>query len=62
MKISVRMIIVFVLLLAAIGYTVYNWVTGVIDGSTAGLYILVLSFPMVRSLSAFVKRLEASRE
>ena len=62
MKISVRMIIVFVLLLAAIGYTVYNWVAGVIDGSTAGLYILVLSFPMVRSLSAFVKRLEASRE
>ena len=62
MKISVRMIIVFVLLLAAIGYTVYNWVTGVIDGSTAGLYILVLSFPMIRSLSAFVKRLEASRE
>ena len=62
MKISVRMIIVFVLLLAAIGYTVYNWVTGVIDGSTAGLYILVLSFPMIRSLSAFVKRLAASRE
>lgn len=62
MKISVRMIIVFVLLLAAIGYTVYNWVAGVIDGSTAGLYILVLSFPMIRSLSAFVKRLEASRE
>ena len=62
MKISVRMIIVFVLLLAAIGYTVYNWVAGVIDGSTAGLYILVLCFPLVRALSAFAKYLKASQE
>ena len=62
MKISIRMIIVFVLLLAAIGYTVYNWVAGVIDGSTAGLYILVFCFPFVRALSAFAKYLKASQE
>ena len=62
MKISVRMIILFVLLLAAIGYTVYNWITGTIDGSTAGLYILVLCFPMVRALSAFAKNLKAMQE
>ena len=62
MKISIRTIIIFVLLLAAIGYTVYNWVIGEIDYNTAILYILVLSFPMIRALSAFVKRLEASRE
>lgn len=62
MKISVRMIIIFVLLLAAIGYTIYNWAIGAIDGSTAGLYILVFCFPMVRALSAFAKYLKASRE
>lgn len=62
MKISIRMIIVFVLLLAAIGYTVYNWVIGAIDGSTAGLYILVFCFPMIRALSAFAKYLKASQE
>ena len=44
MKISIRMMIIFVLLLAAIGYTIYNWLTGSIDGSTAGLYILVFCF------------------
>lgn len=62
MKISIRMIIIFVLLLAAIGYTIYNWITGTIDGSTAGLYILVFCFPMIRALSAFTKHLKASRE
>jgi len=62
MKISVRMVIIFILLLAAIGYTVYNWVIGTIDGSTAGLYILVFCFPMVRALSAFTKYLKASQE
>lgn len=62
MKISIRMMIIFVLLLAAIGYTIYNWLTGSIDGSTAGLYILVFCFPMIRWLSAFAKRLKASQE
>ena len=62
MKISVRMLILFGLLLAAIGYTVYNWVTGTIDYNTAILYILVLCFPMIRALSAFVKRLAESQE
>ena len=60
MKISIRMIIIGVLLLAAIGYTVYNWITGVIDGSTAGLYILVFCFPFIRMLSAFTKHLKES--
>jgi hypothetical protein len=62
MKISIRTIIVFVLLLAAIGYTVYNWVIGEIDYNTAIMYILVLCFPMIRALSAFAKRLQASQE
>lgn len=62
MKISIRMLIIFVLLLAAIGYTVYNWIAGTIDGSTAGLYILVLCFPIIRALSAFTKHLKASQE
>ena len=62
MKISVRTIIVCLLLLAAIGYTIYNWVTGVIDGSTAGIYILVFCFPFIRALSAFAKYLKASQE
>lgn len=62
MKISVRTIIIFILLLAAIGYTVYNWITGSIDGSTAMLYILVFCFPMIRALSAFAKYLKASQE
>ena len=61
MKISIRMIIIGVLLLAAIGYTVYNWVTGAIDGSTAGLYILVFCFPFIRMLSAFTKQLKESQ-
>lgn len=62
MKISIRTIIIFVLLLAAIGYTVYNWITGTIDGTTAGMYILVLCFPIIRALSAFTKYLKASQE
>lgn len=62
MKISVRMIIIGILLLAAIGYTVYNWIVGAIDGSTAGMYILVLCFPFIRALSAFTKKLKASQE
>ena len=62
MKISIRTIIIFVLLLAAIGYTVYNWITGTIDGTTAGRYILVLCFPIIRALSAFTKYLKASQE
>ena len=48
--------------LAAIGYTIYNWVTGTIDYNTAVLYILVLGFPMIRALSAFTKRLKDSQE
>ena len=62
MKISIRMMILFALLLAAIGYTIYNWVTGTIDYNTAVLYILVLGFPMIRALSAFTKRLKDSQE
>ena len=62
MKISVRMVIVFILLLAAIGYTIYNWITGTIDGTTAGMYVLVLCFPMIRALSAFTKRLQESQK
>lgn len=62
MKISIRTAIIFVLLLAAIGYTVYNWVTGTIDYDTAILYILVLCFPIIRALSAFTKRLKAAQE
>lgn len=56
MKLSVRSLIVIVLLLAAIGYTVFNWVTGEIDMDTAVLYILVLSFPLVRMFSAVLQR------
>ena len=62
MKISIRMILLFTLLLAAIGYTVYNWVTGTIDYNTAILYILVLCFPMIQALFAFAKYLKASQE
>lgn len=56
MKLSVRTLLVIVLLLAAIGYTVFNWVTGEIDADSAILYILVLSFPLVRMLSAALQR------
>lgn len=56
MKISVRLLLLFGLLLAAIGYTVFNWVTGQVDSDAAILYILVLSFPIVRYLSAFLKQ------
>ena len=56
MKLSVRTLIVIVLLLAAIGYTVFNWITGEIDADSAILYILVLSFPQVRMLSAALQR------
>lgn len=56
MKLSVRTLIVIVLLLAAIGYTVFNWITGEIDADSAILYILVLSFPLVRMLSAALQR------
>lgn len=52
MKLSVRTLLIVALLLAAIGYTIFNWITGGIDADTAILYILVLSFPMVRMLSA----------
>lgn len=55
MKLSVRSLIVVVLLMAAIGYTVFNWVSGEIDADTAILYILVLSFPVVRMLSALLQ-------
>ena len=57
MKISLRM-----LLFAAICYTVYNWVSGAIDANAAVLYILVLCFPIIRWLSAFVKHLKVSQE
>ena len=60
MKLSVRTALVVALLLAAIGYTIFNWVTGSVDSNTAILYILVLSFPMVRMLSAFVQKLKDS--
>ena len=56
MNLSVRTLIVIVLLLAAIGYTVFNWLTGEIDADSAILYILVLSFPLVRMLSAALQR------
>ena len=56
MKLSVRSMIVIALLVAAIGYTVFNWVSGEIDADTAILYILVLSFPLVRMLSAALQR------
>ena len=56
MKLSVRSLIVVALLVAAIGYTVFNWVSGEIDADTAILYILVLSFPLVRMLSAALQR------
>lgn len=56
MKLSVRSMIVVALLVAAIGYTVFNWVSGEIDADTAILYILVLSFPLVRMLSAALQR------
>lgn len=62
MKISIRTMIMFALLLAAIGYTIYNWIIGSIDYNTAILYILVLCFPMIRALSAFTKRLKESQE
>lgn len=62
MKISIRTMIMFSLLLAAIGYTIYNWIIGSIDYNTAILYILVLCFPMIRALSAFTKRLKESQE
>ena len=55
MKLSARTLLVVALLLAAIVYTVFNWITGGIDADTAILYILVLSFPMVRMLSASVQ-------
>ena len=56
MKLSIRTIILIALLVGAIGYTIFNWVTGEIDGNTAMLYILVLGFPMVRMLSASLQR------
>lgn len=62
MKISVRTILVIVLLLAAIGYTIYNWITGQVDSDGAILYILVLGFPLVRMLSAALNRWKASQE
>ena len=62
MKISLRMMLLFALLLAAICYTVYNWVMGAIDANAAIMYILVLCFPIIRWLSAFVKHLKADPE
>ena len=61
MKISLRMLL-FALLLAAICYTVYNWVIGAIDASAAVLYILALCFSIIRWLSAFVKHLKDDPE
>jgi len=62
MKISVRLLLLFGLLLAAIGYTVFNWVTGQVDSDAAILYILVLSFPIVRYLSAFLKQWKSNAQ
>lgn len=56
MKLSIRTLLIGLLLLAAIGYTVFNWTTGQMDSETAILYILVLSFPIVRMLSALLQR------
>lgn len=50
------------MLLAAIGYTVYNWGIGEIDMNTAVMYILVLCFPMVRMLSAFVQSMKDANQ
>ena len=54
--------LLFALLLAAICYTIYNWVIGTIDANAAIMYILVLCFPIIRWLSAFVKHLKADPE
>lgn len=61
MKISVRTLILVALLLCAMGYTVYNWITGAIDANTAILYILVLGFPIVRMLSAALKTWQSNQ-
>jgi hypothetical protein len=62
MKFSVKTWILVGLLVAAIGYTIYNWVIGGIDADTAILYILVLSFPMVRMLNAALQTWKNSAE
>ena len=62
MKFSVKTWILVGLLVAAIGYTIYNWVIGGIDVDTAILYILVLSFPMVRMLNAALQTWKNSAE
>ena len=62
MKFSVKTWILAGLLVAAIGYTIYNWVIGGIDADTAILYILVLSFPMVRMLNAALQTWKNSAE
>ena len=62
MKFSIKTWILVGLLVAAIGYTIYNWVIGGIDADTAILYILVLSFPMVRMLNAALQTWKNSAE
>ena len=62
MKFSVKTWIMVVLLVAAIGYTVYNWIIGEIDMNTAVLYILVLCYPMVRMLSASLQSWKESNQ
>ena len=52
MKFSIKTWILVGLLVAAIGYTIYNWIIGGIDAETAILCVLVLPFPMVRMLNA----------
>ena len=45
MKFSIKTWILVGLLVAAIGYTIYNWIIGGIDAETAILCVLVLRFP-----------------
>lgn len=61
MQISKKAIALVVLLLAAIGYTIFNFFTGQVDGETAVLYVLVMSFPLVRMLSATLQNWKNSQ-
>ena len=62
MKFSIKTWILVGLLVAAIGYTIYNWIIGGIDAETAILYILVLCFPMVRMLNAALQTWKNSED
>ncbi len=62
MKLSRRVWVLIALLVAAIGYTVFNWVTGAVDSDAAILYILVLSFPLVRMFAASLQQWKNTQE